>query len=177
MVKQGPLPGTVKNKNSPHPGAVKNKNGSHPGAGKKAMRRVEQARAFYARTEDRVAALRLRLARAEEKLTRRAARLSAAEESLAALAAVPGLEASAPPEEATAVAVVLAQEDQADAATGGPVADTLTAPATQETSSPEGVTTPADVATEPAATAQSAAPGTGARRSGSRRKPSSQGES
>ena len=167
----------MKNKNGPHPGAVENKNGSQPGAVKKVTRRVEQARASYARAEGRVAALRLRLTRAEEKLTRRAARLSAAEESLAALTAAPELEASAPPEEANEVAVVVAQEDHADAATGGPVVDPLTAPAAHETSSPDGVTTPADVATEPAATAQSAMHGAGARPARSRRKPSSQGES
>src|SRR2546423_6544707 len=176
MVKQGSHPGAVKNKNGPHPGALENKNGSQPGAVKKVTRRVEQARASYARAEGRVAALRLRLTRAEEKLTRRAARLSAAEESLAALAAAPGLDASAPPEEANAVAAVVVQADQADPTTSGLVADTLMAPAAHETSSPEGVTTPADAATEPAATAQSATHGAGARPARSRRKPASQGE-
>ena len=112
-------------------------------------------------------------------MTRRAGRLSAAEESLAALASAPGLEVSAPPEEANegavVVAAVTAQEDQAEAATGGPVADTLTASAAHEAESADGATTSADVATEPAATAQSAAHG--ARRSRSRRKPSTDGES
>src|SRR5919204_4854772 len=110
MVKQGP-----------HPGAVQNKNGSHSGVVKKAMRRVEQARASYARAEARVANLRVRLTRAEEKLTRRAARLSAAEESLAALAPAAGLETSALPEDPTGgavvVAAVAAQDDQAEAST------------------------------------------------------------
>jgi chromosome segregation ATPase len=175
MVKHSPHPGAVKNKNGSRLGAVKNKNEPRLGAAKKVMQRVEQARASYARAEARVANLRERLTRAEEKLTRRAARLSAAEESLAALAAAPGLDASAPPEEANTVAAVVAQEDQADPATSGPVADTLTAPAVHETSSPDGVTTLADVdvATEPAATAQSAS----ARPARSRRKPASQGES
>jgi hypothetical protein len=166
-------------KHSPHPGTVKNKNELRPGAAKKVMQRVEQARASYVRAEDRVANLRVRLTHAEEKLTRRAARLSAAEESLAALAFAPGLEASAPPEEANEGAVVVAaaaaQEDQTEAATGAPVAGTFTAPATHEAESADGATTSADVATEPAATAQSAAHG--ARRSRSRRKPSSDGES
>src|SRR5207253_1937547 len=128
MVKHSPHPGAVKNKNGSQRGAAQNNNGPRPGAAKKVMRRVEQARASYARAEDRVAALRVRLMRAEEKLTRRAARLSAAEESLAALTAAPGFDASGPPEEANEVAAMVAQEGQGDPATGGPVADTLTAP-------------------------------------------------
>jgi hypothetical protein len=179
MVKHSPHPGAVKNKNGSRPGAVKNKNELRPGAAKKVMQRVEQARASYARAEDRVANLRVRLTRAEEKLTRRAARLAAAEESLAALASTPGLEASAPPEEANegavVVAAVAAQEDQAEAATGAPVAGTLTAPTAHEAESADVVAPPADVTMEPAATAQSAAHG--ARRSHSRRTPSSDGGS
>src|SRR5437016_14137139 len=121
MVKQGP-----------HPGAAQSKNGSHPGAAKKAMRRVEQARASYARAEGRVVTLRVRLARAEEKLARRVARLSAAEESLATLAAPPGLDAPGPPTVPDEVAAVVAQEDQREPATGDPGATTLTAPVAHE---------------------------------------------
>ena len=159
-------------KQDPHRGAAQNKNGSHPGTVKKAMRRVEQARASYARAEERVANLRMRLTRAEEKLSRRVVRLSAAEEVLATLAAPPELDVSGPAEGTVEVAVA-AQEDQRDPATGDPGAGTLTAPVAYEASSSDGGTTPADVATEPAVTAQSV----GARPARSRRKPASQGES
>ena len=55
-------------------------------ADKKALRRVEDARASYTKADERVAALRARLARAEEKLVRRTTRLANAEDALAARA-------------------------------------------------------------------------------------------
>ncbi len=55
-------------------------------ADKKALRRVEEARASYTKAEERLATLRVRLTRAEEKLVRRTTRLAKAEDALAALA-------------------------------------------------------------------------------------------
>lgn len=68
-----------------------------PPAEKKALLRVELARASYTKAEDRVGDLRLELDRAEQKLAKRAERLSTAEAALTALIAPPSVLADAVP--------------------------------------------------------------------------------
>jgi len=67
-----------------------------------ALRRIEEARTSYLKSEHRVASARERLVRAEAKLVRRAARLAAAEDMLMAAA----LETSTPAETGRTDAVV-----------------------------------------------------------------------
>lgn len=133
---------------------------NHDNGDKKALRRVEEARASYAKAEDRVATLRVRLQRAEEKLVRRATRLATVEEALATLAhAHDDTVAQATPETATSVAPMSMVE-------GDTNADDLTA----MTAAPLGAPlTPVQAAEELARVAATAGNGAKPRRARSRR--------
>ncbi len=143
---------------------------NHDTGGKKALRRVEEARASYAKAEDRVATLRVRLQHAEEKLARRATRLTGAEEAVTALARAQD-DAGAEPRATDTAATTTAVSADITAMAPAHAADDLAAVAT-----PGEPLTPVQAADDLARVAATAGNGAKPRRSRARRPSSTSDE-